>query len=150
MVAYENIENIVPPINLSLILKKNNFTIKQGDFSDKNVSGAYSKIENSIYLARSENYTRKVFTIAHELGHYFLHSGVTSEFFYRSQMTQIFQDGENKIMESEANCFAASLLMPEKVLKKYWDMTNDIDKLAVIFNVSTVGIFLRLKHLGLK
>ena len=56
---------------------------------------------------------------------------------------------EDKEEEQEANWFAASLLMPEKLLKHYFSITNDADKLATIFGVSPTAVYYRLKNLGL-
>ena len=44
-----------------------------GAFEDKEVSGAYEREHKMIYIAEDEPTNRKAFTIAHEIGHYFLH-----------------------------------------------------------------------------
>lgn len=88
---------------------------------------------------------RRRFTLAHELGHYFLHRNHT-----------VFNDralfrAENQInsKEREANEFAASLLMPEAdfVLEK-GRSANDIVAVARSFGVSEAAAKFRQDNLG--
>lgn len=97
-------------------------------------------------LVNAENpSTRKRFTIAHELGHFFLHhNGEPLDFVD-------LRSGVSNFKEVEANKFATALLMPQN------EVTNEYNKLlfptgeelARIFNVSKVTMQIRLKELGL-
>jgi Zn-dependent peptidase ImmA (M78 family) len=146
--VYASLEDVEVPVNLNLILKNSGLDVKEGQFKEPEIAGAYDKANKTIYVAQKEPYTRKSFTIAHELGHFFLHSNVPSEVFYRNQITNLTQ--EDKKIEAQANWFAASLLMPEHLVKKYWELTNhNIDELATIFNVSPTALYYRLKNLEL-
>ena len=98
------------------------------------------------------------FTVAHELGHYFLH--------YKRNMKEkippdTIETFQRKVYtdrkEFEANLFAAELLMPTEIIKKHWfelekdypDEWERIDKLADIFNVSPLAMRYRVENLGL-
>lgn len=62
--------------------------------------------------------TRKRFTIAHEIGHLLMHKDIDTHF-ENSNTLNWFNNTENQLrkgkQESEANEFAAELLMPERV-----------------------------------
>ncbi len=87
---------------------------------------------------------RKRFAIAHELGHFVLHSG--------SQLIQCTENdmhtwSESKAREKEANEFAASLLMPErmfiKFLKPEQPTLNMIGQIAQAFRTTLTATSLR-------
>lgn len=72
-----------------------------------------------------DDYGRKRFTIAHELGHIFLHQGS------HSCRNNYFSLAYNKILkESEANMFASELLMPGSVLRRLSQNEDITVKLA--------------------
>lgn len=81
---------------------------------------------------------RDRFTVAHELGHYFLHArqGETPIIAYRK--------GSGRL-EWEANWFAASLLMPAKQFKDEWTRCQDPVHLASVFGVSQDAARIRSK-----
>jgi Zn-dependent peptidase ImmA (M78 family) len=126
------------------------------------VSGAISfDKEDSTYkiiINSSKPKTRQHFTVAHELGHYFLHGKVI-------QSEEIVIDGDgtlegNKVLfrlddaesnriETEANNFAASLIMPKDLVVKAWKSLGDVEECAKIFNVSISAMSIRLERLGL-
>lgn len=145
--VFGNLENMSPPIDILDILKKYEINLKSGSFEDKNVSGLYDKDKRLIYIADDESPNRKAFTVAHELGHFFLHTDKTTDLFYRMQILNLTD--EHRKDEQEANWFAASLLMPEKLVKHYFSITNDVDKLTTVFGVSPTAVYYRLKNLGL-
>src|SRR3989339_845568 len=145
--VFGNIDSVELPIKISEILEKYNFNLQKGKFKDDSVVGIYDKQNSTIYVNVDDPYPRQVFTVAHELGHYFLHADKHQEIYYRKELTRL--DGENPPQESEANWFAASLLMPKKLILKYWELTQDIEKLAQIFGVSPSAVYFRLKNLQL-
>ena len=145
--AYDADEQVELPINIGKVVERSNVILKFGEFKDKNVSGYYDKSERTIFISRSESQVRKMFTIAHELGHYFLHEDKEHEIFYRLSMVKL--DAESKIEEQEANWFAASLLMPKKLISHYWTLSHDFDELAALFGVSAIAVRWRLKNLEL-
>lgn len=144
--AYEG-QEILPPIDINKVAKKYGVTIKEGLFKDASVSGMYRKAEKTIYVSGNDSYARKVFTIAHELGHFLLHENKDLETFYRQDALKI---GSRKMPEeSEADCFAASLLMPRDLIMKFWNVIKDIDVMADSFQVSRTAMYWRLNNLGL-
>ena len=85
---------------------------------------------------------RDNFTIAHELGHLFLHKTEESKEFHRS--------GEPKTEEVEANIFAAEFLMPEDEFKnKAKEFNNSERMLASYFGVSPVAALVRMAVLNI-
>ncbi|PPB47324.1 ImmA/IrrE family metallo-endopeptidase [Arthrobacter agilis] len=88
---------------------------------------------------------RDRFTIAHELGHYFLHylqPGMTTP--------KSFWRGESNRGETQANVFAASLLMPEDFFKAAFSRCGrDWWALSQIFGVSPRAAEVRAQVLGL-
>lgn len=85
---------------------------------------------------------RNRFTIAHELGHYFLHSdgGKTA--------IRIFREGSDRC-EWEANWFAAGFLLPAKRFREDWKKSPSVSGIAELYQVSQAVIEIRLKTLGL-
>lgn len=108
-----------------------------------NVTG---KFKFSITLDENATEERKRFTMAHELGHYFLHSkqGKTPLTAHRLGTS---------LAEQEANFFAACLLMPEEEFRRQWEKCSGdpdsvrISKMANIFHVSTAAAAARADHL---
>lgn len=108
----------------------------------------YGKLDFSIKLHPLSTEERRRFTLAHELGHYFLHS----------------QQGEKKLKafrlgtslaEREANYFAAELLMPEQMFREDFKSIKDLEgderiaKIAKMYHVSFSAASVRLSALGL-
>ncbi len=103
----------------------------------------------NIIINKYDYENRKRFTIAHELGHYFLHhdnSLPIKHIDLRSSMDM----ATSKEKEQEANFFAAELLMPGNLIKKEYYTEKNIIALAKIFGVSKEAMNIRLKELGLK
>lgn len=87
---------------------------------------------------------RNRFTIAHELGHYFLHSDVGQK------PIQALREGSGRV-EWEANWFAAGFLMPAKQFREDWDtLKGNVGKLISLYQVSEQVIEIRQQFLGLK
>ncbi|HCS79336.1 TPA: hypothetical protein DIV55_06395 [Patescibacteria group bacterium] len=145
--VFDNLDSVQPPIDIFKILKKYNLKLQVGRFKEENIAGAYKRLDNTIFVNSDDPYPRQVFTIAHELGHHFLHNDKNEEVFLRTALTKL--DGQNSPQESEANWFAASLLMPKKLILKYWELTHDVEKISAIFGVSPTAVYFRLKNLQL-
>lgn len=108
---------------------------------------------------------RQYFTIAHELGHYFLHrqwliDNSTSGFVDYAEALEgqgmLLRPDDPTAMqqidmqqEREANTFAAELLMPEHDVQDFWKLTHDIVACADAFQVSKSAMAIRLEKLGL-
>ena len=87
---------------------------------------------------------RNRFTIAHELGHYFLHSD-------GGQKAIIVNRAGSDRLEWEANWFAGAFLLPEKAFREAWvRFGRSATRLAAAFQVSEAVVEIRLETLGLK
>lgn len=99
----------------------------------------------TVFVPRLTSPRRDRFTIAHELGHYFLHyarPGMTGE--------MVFNRGGSDRAETEANFFAAALLMPTVQFAAEWKRTDgDVLVLSRIFDVSPRAVEVRASVLGL-
>lgn len=134
------------PIDLATILEKINLSLIQVKFDDPTIAGAYDKTQNAIYISSDDQKTRQLFTVAHELGHYFLNPRKSTDVFYRNQLNQFEDHFDNG--EQEANWFAASLLMPKELVEKVWkEEKKDEEILAARFGVSASAAHWRLKNL---
>lgn len=145
--VFGSTDTVSLPVSLLDILNRYEITALVGTFEDEAVSGVYNKEKKNIYVAKDEDSNRKAFTVAHELGHFFLHEKKKDDIFYRTQILHITD--EDRKEEQEANWFAASLLMPEQQLRHYYSLTKNVGELAVIFGVSSTAVYYRLKNLGL-
>jgi|YelNatPaOPRAMG01_1025707.scaffolds.fasta_scaffold00584_22 Zn-dependent peptidase ImmA (M78 family) len=103
-----------------------------------NVSGFIHSYKGShhIILNSNDSLVRQRFTIAHELGHFFLHDKSTS---FLS-----IEEGDKK-KEREANKFAGTLLLPYILLKNYLHLPHYI--LCHLFIVSKKTLEIRLEDL---
>jgi len=138
-----------PLINVIAIAQNEGLTIKEFDQDDisklKNIAGFFDPKSKTIYINKSDPPNRKTFTIAHELGHYTLgHTPEKYGVLPRWQQPGIEKEPEEK----EADCFAANLLVPEKILRKiiqeYNLSNNDTSLLSRMFGVSEDVIRYRL------
>ncbi len=126
---------------------------------DKLEKFTYGKIEVNgeqnftITYREDEPDEEKLYTIAHELGHYFLHitdeNGHPKEIYIDSPLYRRGVSSE----EDEANEFASALLMPKDVFNSYIDNNKvnnkiDINTVAKHFNVSPTVALSRGKSLG--
>lgn len=128
---------------------------------DRNVpDGRIEKSENNFVVFVSDNnfnVARTRFTIAHELGHLFLHMGYGTQDWEENNTKSYNRLGSSED-ESDANEFAASFLMPASEYKKQIDKLVieedgkkivDITKIADFFGVSTLAASNRGKFLGI-
>lgn len=147
------------PVNLDALAEKAGVNIKYGDFEEEMSGFAYQKAGvKYIGINNSESYVRQRFTIAHELGHIFLHRQDPLSYDPSVELIH-FRDEHSTTgtepKEIEANAFAAELLMPEEVVKKeIQDMkgidlhdSEAVERLADKFGVSQAAITVRLTKL---
>ncbi|MBI3322544.1 MAG: ImmA/IrrE family metallo-endopeptidase [Candidatus Omnitrophica bacterium] len=146
-------ENYVvsPPVHVEEICRNYGLSVATTDFGEQhaNLVGFIDREKRMIVLNRSDPVGLRVFTAAHALGHWVLHREKLMEepdryaVLRRAPIGQLNEDP----VESEANCFAAALLVPSELLKPHRHEKNQ-EKLADIFNVSTEVIGYRLKDVG--
>lgn len=138
------------PVDLFAITEHLGIDVYQATFN-QDVSGLIEKRKNStkIYVNENDAPVRQRFTMAHELGHYFLHLKDTEGNFFDNEKSLFRNGGGDPIIEKEANQFAAALLMPEKDVHTEYFMTGSISELAYQFRVSSQAMEIRLKNMGL-
>jgi len=143
------------PIDVRKICKKMDIKIIECNLSEveKQVKRTISGLivldtktkKETIYVNDKDNEPRRNFTIAHELGHHFLH--------IKDDVKDIvvsFRGLKNKT-EREADIFAAELLMPkELVISEYRKLPfPTANYLSGLFDVSILAMKYRLKELEL-
>jgi len=108
----------------------------------------------TIGLNRDDSELRQRFTLAHELGHYFLHSDLLEpggEHFDRLYSGHNDSGVLSARDETQANRFAAELLMPKTQVERLWSLNSRKEhwKLAKQFGVSSSAMAWRLVNLNL-
>jgi Zn-dependent peptidase ImmA (M78 family) len=88
------------------------------------------------------------FTLAHEIGHWICHSQgeAAPPVLCRSEDVGL---GADRLLEREANVFAAELLMPELAVRDVFARTSRLDEVARAFYVSPQAMHWRLPNFGL-
>lgn len=100
----------------------------------------------TVFVPRMTSARRDRFTVAHELGHYFLH------YIFPGQLDERrFNRGASNVVETQANVFAASLLMPVDFFRKAWKgHGGDSWAVARQFDVSPNAADVRAQVLSLE
>ncbi|UYZ61596.1 ImmA/IrrE family metallo-endopeptidase [Hymenobacter weizhouensis] len=133
--------------------------VHTAEFSNNNLSGMISKRgpETVILVKQTDPDSRKRFTIAHELGHHFLHLTDQEDGAFVDDTINLFREQfqdsvpqAHRKQETEANRFAAALLMPEPLIRREFAQNPDIDYLAWRFGVSEQAMGYRIAELGLR
>lgn len=126
----------------------------QTDFSCTDGSVVKEGESFRILISPFQDEKRRRFTIAHELGHLFLHMGyLTNAELWERQDENIYHRLGSSEKEYQANEFAAAFLMPQKEYIKIMneniigDKVNT-SKIAEYFNVSVEAASNRGKFLG--
>jgi len=148
---------LTPPINVFNIALNEGLDLKflsKRKVKEQHTEGQLAYITRkkmwAIYYNGDANVYRQRFTVAHELGHYFIHKSS----FLDTEDT-LNRDLQWDYAELQANQFGAELLMPvEMVLsegKKYVDKVESkyqfVLEMAYVFMVSRIAMQYRLKNL---
>lgn len=159
-----NPSNLSPFPYINVEKKETNLKIYITPYPEDNadVSGAtlYDKDSQlfTISINKNKAETRQHFTLAHELGHYFLHKDILREdeiivdedgSLDNNRMLFRRDDAEYSRIETEANNFAASLIMPKVLVESAWEKLGNVEECANIFNVSVSAMSIRLEKLKL-
>lgn len=150
---------VEPPIPIEVVAKREGLDIRLEPL-ETNLSGfLYREGARAVIGANSlQARVRQRFTVAHELGHYFLHEGErlhvdrAAHFRLRSALASQGIDTS----EIEANRFAAELLMPRAMVDADMKAAHALDvlddefltKLSRKYGVSSQAMVLRLTNLG--
>jgi len=160
--SLRDVVKLPSPIDLEALIKNLGGVLISKDPFDKKAEASIRKEDDSSFVIEidsSINERRKRFSIAHELGHLFLHMGyLVDPEKWKNVGTYIddvqYRFGYN-IEEQEANHFAGAFLMPEgeykKIVQRNINHSNvfDIEVVANYFQVSKEAAILRGKYLGI-
>lgn len=145
-----DIETLVEKIDGTLVY--NDFSINEAEIT-KSAEDSSNKFE--IMINNNFNSQRIRFSIAHELGHLFLHM----KYLINPEEWNSIEPGTSHARntnipysryEAEANEFAASFLMPkERFLQVAEENFYNLNKISSIFNVSVESAKIRGKVLGI-
>ena len=145
------------PIDPVMLANKLGVTVSNAKFSEESSAALIAKRGHTtrIFVEQSDPPYRKRFSIAHELGHHFLHLVNDGEILDTHR--DMFRDkepaqgpiSERRLREIQANWFAASLLMPEEFVRSEWENNSNVPHLARVFNVSPDAMGYRLDALDL-
>ena len=145
------------PVDPVLLANRLGIAVSNAKFSDESCAALIAKRQHTtrIFVEQSDPPYRKRFSIAHELGHHFLHLQEDGEIL--DSRTDMFRQKEPmsgpisavRLREVHANWFAASLLMPEELVRSEWEKSPSVSQLAKFFNVSEEAMGYRLDVLDL-
>lgn len=148
----------IPIVNIDDIVQRMNGEIEEMSEFDELCDGTIQKNGESGFIIAISPYQstqRRNFTIAHELGHLFLHMGFrTNNEIWRKQDQCRYRRFGTSNQEYQANEFAAALLMPvteyqEAIHEFTQDSYVDIAKVAERFYVSIPAATNRGRFLGI-
>ncbi len=151
---------VAPPVPVAKIARAEGLEVVMRNL-EGDISGFIAKTAPSgglIGVNSRHPRVRQRFTIAHELGHYFLSEGDELHVDHRFEFKLrdvLSAEGTDK-EEIEANAFAAQFLLPSKMLKEDIDNIGAIDAvdesairdLAKKYQVSTQALWLRIHQLS--
>lgn len=149
------------PVDPVTLANRQGIKVHNAKFSEEGISGMLAKRGENVTMLihQSESPARKRFSIAHELGHHFLHLLEDGEIIdtdvdmFRFELVEGEDEEkqEHRRREIQANIFAAALLMPADLVEDaYRNVTKDLTELAHIFRVSEAAMGYRLGQLGLQ
>jgi Zn-dependent peptidase ImmA (M78 family) len=143
------------PVDLDSLCMGLGVQVKRSSLDD-GISGMLELKRDGHYLITINSdhpKTRQRFTQAHELGHFVLHrhlvgDGVDDNAAYRSTNQGRYHNTDiGPEEETEANRFAANLLMPMPAVREKWTELEDVAAMARLFGVSTRAMTIRLELL---
>jgi Zn-dependent peptidase ImmA (M78 family) len=143
------------PINPVTLAQRIGLSVFDAEFGEDSISGVLRKEDGRFQILVNEHHSplRKRYTVAHEIAHFCLHSKEIESFvdpelnLFRSKSES--SQSEDRSMETQANMFAAALLMPEPFIREAIRETTNLDQLATRFRVSRHAMGIRLNNLDL-
>jgi Zn-dependent peptidase ImmA (M78 family) len=147
-VAYRVIQSYeikAPPVNVEEFAVLEGLTVVRMD-SWNSLHGMLFRETKRIGINSKDHPNRQRFSLAHELGHYFL-----NHFQDRldANLGMECADDEKDTRDQEANVFAAELLMPHDLLGNDFSRLRDAKKLASLYLVSEEAMWRRVLRLKL-
>ena len=145
------------PIDPVQLASRLGVTVNNAKFADDSLAGLIARRgdRTQILVEQTDPPYRKRFSIAHELGHHFLHLLEDGEIV--DNRADMFRQKDPvgghisgaRLRELQANWFAAALLMPEEFVREEWAREPSVAHMARVFNVSEDAIGYRVDALDL-
>lgn len=143
-----------PPVNVERIARSKGIKVEYAPFDDGLSGMAMIKDgQAAIGINSLHHPNRQRFTLAHELGHIFLHKKQLEKAVHIDKGSlrrdRVSAEGTDPL-EVQANAFAAELLMPEALLSAALDQKLDLEDEQVLealankFRVSLIALQYRL------
>ncbi|GIM31527.1 ImmA/IrrE family metallo-endopeptidase [Paraclostridium bifermentans] len=145
------IQTPVKENDFRLIVETLNGDLYYGDNLDYEAKIERNNEKFIISVDSSKPENRQRFSLAHELGHLFLHMKRLDEKYWSNNVIKdsaYFRYGRG-IEELEANEFAGAFLMPEEEFLDLYHNDYGITDIARRFNVSEPAVYTRGKNLNL-
>jgi len=146
------------PIEPKIISRAYNLSYcygEYGDYFDGMLEHYQGEFHVYINTSRHNNLARHKFSFAHELGHYFIdeHAIALAQGFSAGHCSQVGFLSD-RVVEREADFFAASLLMPQSRIKRLYSRNRKfsfkiIEGFAKTFQVSLLSSLYRVFYLDL-
>jgi Zn-dependent peptidase ImmA (M78 family) len=147
------------PVNVEALIESFGIDLQRKAPLHPQIAGEIQRLGENRYRIsanQDDHYYRRRFTMAHELGHFLLHrdligKGIDDNRAYRSTDIGAFHNRNVTAQhESEANRFAANLLMPKNLVERYYqELGGNLSSLSNKFQVSSEAMAYRLQTLGL-
>lgn len=147
-----SIKNV--PIPVEEIAGKLGIRVRMAPAPSDDISGLLIRKKSWALIGINENesHVRQRFTLAHELGHFFLHPTKDAFVDYRDNQTGVIRN----FKERQANMFASAFLIPKqqisadvKKISKEGIFDPEIEVLAKKYDVSKEAMNYRIINLGL-
>jgi Zn-dependent peptidase ImmA (M78 family) len=142
------------PIDPKLIARKANIQVEPDTNCEEGVSGMLLRVGEKyciVYATYLGNSGFENFSIAHELGHYFLEGHPEQIFRYGNIHKSVANFVSDNEVERQADIFAASLLMPEHLFKdhltEYEKGMTCIEAMSKLCNTSLTATAIRYAEL---
>jgi len=150
----EQYQIIKLPIDPKEIAQKANIYISAKNDCEEGVSGMLIHKDNKFFIFYSTylgNQGFENFSIAHELGHYYLEGHPDQIFRYSNTHSSAANFTSDNEIEREADIFAASLLMPENIFKdrlaEFEKGMTCVEEMAKLCNTSLTATAIRYAEL---
>ena len=145
------------PVDPVVLANTLGIKVNNAKFSEPTLAAMLAKRGSNVWILLDESGSpsRKRFSIAHELGHHFLHLDSDGEIVDRNaDLFRISEYSSSELTperrrEIEANQFAAALLMPESLVRQTWPDYSSVSEMAKLFQVSEESMGYRVASLGL-
>lgn len=137
-----------PPVGVDRIAASEGLEVRLMNSWSSSVSGLLLREEKLIGLNAQHTRRRRRFSLAHELGHWFMRH----DFPWHDEEVTIdnppaMEEGGKPPEEGEADEFAGELLAPRAFLKDAMKRTKDATELADLFDISEEALWVRiLRH----